>query len=157
MSFGAGGVVATLSNLSDANLAGLSAFDGGTGQNALTFDHTQTGGIGRFVSWDSIALTNGSRLSLDNHGVALGNAAAQTGLFDIDSTSTLAWNGGGESAITTTAHGGRVILSNAGTIDLTGGAGQRNTLVVGGDYVGHGGNCWCRACSARIARRAENW
>ena len=112
---------------------------GGGGQNALTFDHTQTSGIGRFVDWDSIALTNGSRLSLDDHGVTLGNAAAQTGLFDIDSTSTLAWNGGGESAITRTTPGGRVTLSNAGTIDLTGGAGQRSTLVVGGDYVGHGG------------------
>jgi outer membrane autotransporter protein len=139
VSFGAGGVVALLSNLSDANLGGVSALDGGAGQNSLTFDHTQTSGLSRFVNWDSIAVTNGSRLSLDDHGVTLGNAIAQTGLLDIDSTSTLAWNGGGQSLITTTVPGGRVTLSNAGTIDLTGGAGPRNTLVVGGDYIGHGG------------------
>ena len=139
VSFGAGGVVATLSNLNDANLAGISAFDGGTGQNALTFDHTQTSGLSRFTSWDSIALTNGSQLSLDGLGVTLGNAAVQTGVFDIDSTSTLVWNGGGQSAITTTVPGGLVTLNNAGTIDLTGGAGSHSTLLVSGNYVGHGG------------------
>ena len=139
VSFGAGGVVALLSNLSDANLGGISAFDGGAGHNALTFDHTQANGLGRFTSWESVALTNGSRISLDDRGVALGNATAQTGLFDIDSTSMLAWNGGGESAITTVMPGGRVSLSNAGTIDLAGGAGPRSALVVGGDYAGHGG------------------
>ena len=139
VSFGAGGVVALLSNLSDTNLAGVTAFDGGAGQNALTFDHTQASGLSRFTSWESIALTNGSRISLDDRGATLGNTAAQTGLFDIDSTSTLAWNGGGDSAITTALPGGRVSLSNGGTIDLTGGAGPRNALVVAGDYVGHGG------------------
>jgi len=139
VSFGAGGVVATLSNLNDANLAGLSAFDGGTGQNALTFDHTQTSGLSRFTNWDSIALTDASRISLDDRGVVLGNATAQTGLFDIDSTSTLAWNGGGQSAMTTTVPGGLVTLNNAGTIDLTGGTGSHSTLMVSGNYVGRGG------------------
>ncbi|CAN7158092.1 autotransporter domain-containing protein [Caballeronia sp. LjRoot29] len=139
VSFGAGGVVATLSNLTDANLAGLSALDGGTGQNSLTFDHTQISGLGRFTSWESIGLTNGSRLSLDNRGVSMGDATTQTGLFNIDTTSTLGWNGGGQSAIAMTLPGGLVTLNNAGTIDLTGGAGPGNSLMVSGNYAGHGG------------------
>jgi hypothetical protein len=157
VSFGAGGVVALLSNLSGANLAGVSAFDGGAGQNALTFDHTQASGLGRFTSWECIALTNGSRISLDDRGVTLGNATAQTGLFDIDSTSTLAWNGGGESAIATAMPGGRVSLSNAGTIDLTGGAGPSTRWWLVATMSAMEGNCWCRACLAQMARRAGSW
>lgn len=139
VSFGAGGTVATLSNLKDANLAGVSTFDGGGAHDVLTFDHTDATGLSRFVNWERINAINASRLTLDARGLTVGDDGSHTGVLDIDSSSALAWNGGAESAIMAALSGTSVTMNNAGTIDLTGGAGVRSTLVIRGDYVGNGG------------------
>jgi hypothetical protein len=138
VTFGSGQTAATLSNLSDAQLASTSIFDAGPGLDTLTFDRVKATGLSRFVNWESIAVTNASRLTLDARGITLGDAGTRTGSLNIDSTSSLAFNGGGLSAIMAAAPGARVVVNNAGTIDLTGGT--RNTLVVGGDYVGRSGS-----------------
>ncbi|KQR90005.1 hypothetical protein ASG35_01885 [Burkholderia sp. Leaf177] len=136
VTFGAGQTAATLSNLSDAQLSSTSIFDAGLGRDTLTFDHVDASAPSRFVNWESIAVTNASRLTLDSHRITLGDADTRTGSLSIDSTSSLAFNGG-SSAIMAAAPGARVTVNNAGVIDLTGGT--RNTLVVGGDYVGRSG------------------
>lgn len=138
VTFGAGQAAATLSNLSDAQLASTSIFDAGAGRDTLTFDHVDATGLSRFVNWESVAVTNASRLTLDAHGLTLGDSGTRTGTIDIDSTSSLAWNGAGTSAIMAAVAGARVTMNNAGIIDLTGST--RNTLVVSGDYAGRAGH-----------------
>jgi len=96
---GMGANAATLSSLSDANLAGLTKLDGGMGVDQLTFDNTQAGNLSRFVNWETIDATNGSRLALDANGLTLGDSGTGTGVLDIDATSTLQLAGPAVSAI----------------------------------------------------------
>ncbi|WP_438395848.1 autotransporter outer membrane beta-barrel domain-containing protein [Caballeronia sp. DA-9] len=137
VTFGSGQTEATLSNLSDAQLSSTSIFDAGAGRDTLTFSHVDASGSSRFVNWESVAITNASRVTLDAQGLTLGDAGTRTGALDIDSTSSLAWNGGGTSAIMAAVAGARVSVGNAGVIDLSGST--RNTLVVNGDYAGRAG------------------
>jgi outer membrane autotransporter protein len=143
VSFGAGPAAVTLSGLSDVNLAGLTKLDGGAGTDALTFDNTRAGALGRFVNWETIDAINGSRLTLDANGLTLGDSGTRTGALEIDATSTLF---AGTSAIQAAVAGQLATLRNAGTIDLTTSSPSAHaTLVVNGNYVGQGGSLLLRS------------
>ncbi|HZZ09069.1 MAG TPA: autotransporter outer membrane beta-barrel domain-containing protein [Paraburkholderia sp.] len=135
-----GNDTATLTGLTDTNLAGVPSFDGGPGTDALTFNNTQASGVSRFVDWETINVTNGSRLTLDSGGLTLGDSGTLTGTLNIDSTSSLFAGGLGDPSIVAALAGQRVSVNNAGTIDLTnGGSSTRDALVVNGNYVGLNG------------------
>ncbi len=135
-----GNDTATLTGLTDANLAGVPSFDGGLGSDVLTFNNTQASGLSRLVEWEVINVTNGSKLTLDNNGLTLGDSGTLTGILNIDSTSTLFAGGVGDPAIMPAVAGNLVTVNNAGTIDLTnGGNGTSDALVINGNYVGTNG------------------
>jgi hypothetical protein len=137
---GTGHDTATLTGLTDTNLAGVPLFAGGNVSSVLNFDNTQASGLSRFTNWSTINATNGSQLTLDNNGLTLGNSGTLTGALSIDSTSTLFAGGLGDPAITPAVSGQLVTVSNAGTIDLTnGGTSTNDALVVNGNYVGLNG------------------
>jgi outer membrane autotransporter protein len=137
---GTGHDTATLTGLTDTNLAGVPLLAGGNVSSVLNFDDTQASGLSRFTNWSTINATNGSQLTLDNNGLTLGNSGTLTGTLSIDSTSTLFAGGLGDPAITAAVSGQLVTVSNAGTINLTnGGAGTNDALVVNGNYVGLNG------------------
>ncbi|MGF6782115.1 autotransporter outer membrane beta-barrel domain-containing protein [Paraburkholderia sp. GAS334] len=135
-----GNDTATLTGLTDTNLAGVPSFDGGPGTDVLTFNGTQASGLSRFINWETINVTNGSQLTLDNNGLTLGDSGTLTGTLNIDSTSTLFAGGLGDPAIMPAVTGQLVTVNNAGTIDLTnGGSSTSDALVVNGNYVGLNG------------------
>ena len=134
---GAGNDTATLRNLTSANLI-MPSMDGGTGTDILTFDNVVTAGIGRFVNWETINLTNATRLTLDGN-LVLGDSGTGTGALNIDATSTL-FAGGGVNPSILPFTAGSLAVTNAGLIDLTnGGSGATDTLTIAGNYVGAGG------------------
>ncbi|CAG4914398.1 autotransporter family protein [Paraburkholderia gardini] len=136
----AGDDVATLTSLTDTNLAGVPSFDGGPGNDVVTFDHTQAGGLSRFINWETVNVTNGSQLTLDSSGLTLGDSGTQTGTLNIDATSTLYAGGLGDPSIMPAVAGRLVNVNNAGTIDLTnGGTSTTDALVVNGNYTGSNG------------------
>jgi type V secretory pathway adhesin AidA len=137
----AGNDTANLTGLTDANLAGVPSFDGGTGNDVLNFNRTSASGLGRFVNWETVNVTNGSQLTLDANGLVLGDSGTLTGALNVDSTSTVFAGGfGGTATIAPAVTGQLVNVSNAGTIDLTNGAtATRNTLVINGNYAGLNG------------------
>jgi outer membrane autotransporter protein len=141
VTLGSGNDTATLSGLTDANLAGLTTLDGGSGPgNVLTLDDTQVGGASRFVDWETVNLTNGSQLTLDNRGLTLGNTDTGAGALNIDATSTLLAGGFGDPAIMPAVASRLVNVINAGTIDLTNGGNSTNdALAIYGNYFGNGG------------------
>ncbi len=131
---------ATLTKLTDTNLAGVPTFDGGPGTDTLTFNDTRANGLSRFINWEIVNVTNGSQLTLDANGLTLGDSGTLTGALNIDTSSTLFAGGLGDPSIMPAVSGHLVTLSNAGTIDLTnGGASTRDALVVSGNYVGLNG------------------
>ncbi|BAT61098.1 pertactin autotransporter precursor [Variibacter gotjawalensis] len=136
---GGGTDSATLRNLTGAGIATMTSLNGGLGNDTLTFDNTTTAGVGRFINWETIALTNGSRLTLDGN-LTLGDTGTLTGAMTIDATSTLIAGGGVNPVIQPFAGGSLVTVTNAGTIDLTTGPGAgTNSLTIVGNYVGQGG------------------
>jgi outer membrane autotransporter protein len=137
----AGNDTANLTGLTDANLAGVPSFDGGTGNDVLNFNRTSASGLGRFVNWETVNVTNGSQLTLDANGLVLGDSGTLTGALNVDSSSTVFAGGfGGTATIAPAVAGQLVNVSNAGTIDLTNGAtATRNTLVINGNYAGLNG------------------
>ncbi|NMM03494.1 autotransporter outer membrane beta-barrel domain-containing protein [Paraburkholderia sp. RP-4-7] len=137
----AGNDTANLTGLTDANLAGVPSFDGGTGNDVLNFNRTSASGLGRFVNWETVNVTNGSQLTLDANGLVLGDSGTLTGALNVDSTSTVFAGGfGGTATIAPAVAGQLVNVSNAGTIDLTNGAtATRNMLVINGNYAGLNG------------------
>ena len=137
---GTGHDTATLTGLTDANLAGVPLFAGGNVSSVLNFNNTQASGLSRFTNWSLINATNGSQITLDNNGLTLGNSGTLTGTLSLDSTSTLFAGGLGDPAITPAVSGQLVTVNNAGTIDLTnGGTSTTDALVVNGNYVGLNG------------------
>lgn len=137
----AGNDAANLTGLTDANLAGVPSFDGGTGNDVLTFDRTSASGLGRFVNWETVNVTNGSQLTLDANGLVLGDSGTLTGTLNVDSGSTVFAGGfGGTATIAPAVAAQLVNVNNAGTFDLTNGAtATRNTLVINGNYTGING------------------
>lgn len=139
---GDGDDTATLTNLTDTNLAGVPSFDGGSGNDLLTFDHTTASGVSRFINWETVNVTNGSQLTLDTNGLTLGDTGTLTGTLNVDATSTV-FAGGltGATTIAPAVAGQLVNVHNAGTFDLTNGGGNNTqaTLVINGNYTGING------------------
>lgn len=136
INLGAGDDQATLANLTNANLATTTLVDGGAGNDKLTFANSTVGGIAQFQNWETIALTQASRVTLDSN-LTLGGADTQTGTLSIDSSSTL-YAAGYNNAIVPFTAGQLAEVDNAGTIDLVNGATGDSVTVVG-NYVGQGG------------------
>ncbi|MCW8279070.1 hypothetical protein IMF27_29180 [Pseudomonas sp. PCH199] len=127
---------ATVRNLDESTLAQTPSLNGGTGNDVLTFDHTTTTGAGRYVNWETVKLSNNSRLDLADNFV-LGDSASRTGVFNIDGSSVLTSTQGSISPFTA---GQRATLNNAGIIDLgNGNTRTSDTLTVEGNYAGSGG------------------
>ena len=128
---GAGDDRAIFRNLTDANLSGVTRIAGSGvagGDDTLTFDNTQSTGTQRLVGFNTVALTNGSRLTSDGDLALAGN-----GRLALDAGTTFFAGNGVNGAVN-----GAVV--NGGTIDLTNGpSGAGDTLTVRGDYAGNGG------------------
>lgn len=113
---------------------------GGGGSNTLTFDGTRARGGSfanddlakgtRVIGWNGFNLTNGAGFTLTDNLTLAGSEV------NIDASSTL-FAGDGVHPVITAAMPGTVKVGNAGTIDLTNGAGSPgNVLTVDGDYDG---------------------
>lgn len=132
-----GNDTAILSNLTPANMAPV--VDGGLGTDTLTLSNVVTPDGARFTQWESIALTNGTQLTLDSN-LVLGDAGTLTGSLSIDATSTLFAGGGVNPVIQPFAAGQLATVTNAGLIDLTDGAsGPTDRLTITGKDIGQGG------------------
>jgi outer membrane autotransporter protein len=127
---------AALRNLTESPLALTPGIDGGIGNDLLTFDHTTSSGATRYINWETVNLGNGSRFDLDGN-FQLGDSTSGTGVFSIDSSSTLT---SVQGSITPLTAGRLATLNNSGVIDLTRGNSRTNdTLTVEGNYAGNGG------------------
>jgi outer membrane autotransporter protein len=114
------------------------------GGNTLTFSGTQARGgsfaaddLGKGINlgngWNTIAFANGANFTLTDD-VHLANSDVT-----IDSTSTL-FAGDNVHPVISGASPGSANVMNAGTIDLTNGAGSPgNSLTIDGSYAGNGG------------------
>lgn len=139
INLGAGTDTATLSNLTSAIMAATTLLDGGAGTDTLTFNNTEATGVGRFQNWETVSLTNATRLTLDG-SLVLGDVGTLTGALSIDATSTLLAGAGVNPSIASFAAGQLVTVTNAGLIDLTNGAsGATDSLTILGNYIGTGG------------------
>ncbi|TGQ88895.1 autotransporter outer membrane beta-barrel domain-containing protein [Mesorhizobium sp. M8A.F.Ca.ET.208.01.1.1] len=136
---GADNDTAKLSNLTNANLGGADALNGGLGTDALTFDNVKPEGIARVQNWETIDATNDTQLILDGN-LVLGDSGTGTGRLSVDQASTLYGGGGFNSSIQAFTSGQLADVVNAGRIDLTnGGTGASDRLTISGNYVGMGG------------------
>ncbi|AMB84845.1 autotransporter outer membrane beta-barrel domain-containing protein [Pseudomonas agarici] len=128
---------ALLDGLSDATLSSTPAVDGGEGNDQLTFQASTPINGARYVNWESVSLTQGTQLTL-NDNLVLGDAGTGTGTLDIDASSSLSAHSGVVTAFTA---GQNVTLTNAGTINLTsGGAQVDDRFTVVGNYIGNNGH-----------------
>ncbi|MGE8064739.1 autotransporter outer membrane beta-barrel domain-containing protein [Pseudomonas sp. NPDC089569] len=133
---------ATVRNLDETLLAQTPSLDGGTGNDVLTFDHTTTSVASRYVNWETVNLSNNSKMALADRFV-LGDSGTGTGVFNIDGSSVLTSTQG---SITPFTAGQRVTLNNAGTIDLSSGNTRTSdTLTVQGNYAGNGGQLFVQS------------
>ncbi|KKA06508.1 autotransporter [Pseudomonas ogarae] len=133
---GDGSDTALLSNLDETLLATTPSVDGGLGQDALTFSGSTSSTGARYLNWETVNLTQGSQLDLDDT-LSLGDSATATGTLNIESGSTLTSTQGVLAPFTA---GQLATLNNAGTVDLTQGNTRTNdTLTVQGNYVGNNG------------------
>ncbi|OCP00229.1 autotransporter outer membrane beta-barrel domain-containing protein [Ensifer sp. LC13] len=130
--------IATLRNLTSANLAGTDALTGGLGVDGLTLEDVQTGGVARFQSWENIDARAGSVLTFDGN-LTLGDSGTGTGTLNVDAASTLR-GGGTNAAISAATIGQLVTVNNSGTIDLSDvGASTSDRFTVNGNYSGNSG------------------
>lgn len=135
---GADSDTAVLANLTDANIGATKRLTGGEGVDALTFNNVKTGKVGRFDSWETINLTNDTRLTFDTI-LTLGDAGTGTGTLNIDAASTI-YGGSAQSGINAFSANQLASVFNAGRIDLTnGGSGTSDTLTIKGNYTGQNG------------------
>ncbi|QKC68085.1 MULTISPECIES: autotransporter outer membrane beta-barrel domain-containing protein [Mesorhizobium] len=135
---GADNDTAKLSNLTNANLGGTDAINGGLGTDTLTFDNVKLEGIARVQNWESIDASNDTQLMLDGN-LVLGDSGTGTGSLSVDAASTL-YGGGFNSTIQAFTAGQLAEVTNAGRIDLTNGTtGATDRLTISGNYVGAGG------------------
>ncbi len=130
--------VATLSNLTDANIGATKRVSGGAGADSLTFNNVKTGAVSRFDSWETINLTNDTRLTFDT-ALTLGDAGTGTGTLNVDATSTI-YGGEAQSGVNPFTAGQFANVVNAGRIDLTnGGSSTTDTFTITGNYTGQNG------------------
>ncbi|MBZ9947554.1 autotransporter outer membrane beta-barrel domain-containing protein, partial [Mesorhizobium sp. BR1-1-11] len=135
---GADNDTAKLSNLTNSNLGGVDALNGGLGTDALTFDNVKLEGISRVQNWESIDATNDTELTLDGN-LVLGDSGTGTGSLNVDAASTL-YGGGFNASIQAFTAGQLADVVNAGRIDLTNGStGATDRLTISGNYTGLGG------------------
>ena len=128
--------IATLSNLSNANIGAATQINGGDGTDRLTFDNVSAAGIARFQNWETIEATNDTELTFDGN-LVLGDAGIGAASLTVDSTSTLF---GGGFASEVSSLGALFSVVNAGRIDLTnGGDSTSDSFTINGDYEGTGG------------------
>ena len=140
INLGAGNDTAILRNLTDAQLVTTPVIGGGVGTDRLIFDNAAATGFARFTNWENVNLTNGTRLTLDGSGMALGDAGTGSGALTIDATSTLLAGNGVNATIRSFIAGQLATVTNSGTVDLTnGGSVAANTLTIAGNYIGMGG------------------
>lgn len=127
---------AILTNLSEIQLGSTPTIDGGTGTDSLTFVNSSTNQGGRYTGWENVALTQGSRLDL-NDTLTLGDSGTGTGTLSLDGSSLLT-SSRGRIVPSNTALNARLV--NAGVIDLTtSGPSAAERLTVNGDYQGDSG------------------
>jgi len=137
LDMGADNDVATLRGLTAANLTPGLPIDGGPGVDRLTWDSTSGNGVGRYINWELIDLTNNSQLTFSST-LTLGDSGTGTGTLSIDATSTV-FAGQGAHAIVPFTSGQLVQVINAGTIDLTNGPlAATDSLTITGNYAGQG-------------------
>ncbi|WP_138762607.1 autotransporter outer membrane beta-barrel domain-containing protein [Pseudomonas lactis] len=132
---GDGDDTALLQGLSESTLTHTPSIDAGLGNDQLTFDTTTSSTASRYVGWETVNLTNKSRLDLVGDFFS-GDSDSKTGIFNIDGSSTLAVTQGSIRPYTA---GQRVTLNNAGTIDMTADNSATSVLTVHGNYVGNNG------------------
>lgn len=133
---GDGSDTALLSNLDESLLATTPSLNGGLGQDGLTFSGSTSSTGARYLNWETIDLTQGTQLNLDDT-LTLGDSATATGTLNIESGSTLT---SAQGAIAPFTVGQLATLNNAGAVDLAQGNTRTNdTLTVQGNYVGNNG------------------
>ncbi|PHN75987.1 autotransporter family protein [Pseudomonas syringae] len=131
-----GNDTARLYNLSEYYLSANPLLDGGPGNDVLTFDNTVSSQPGLYANWETINVSNGSQLNLAGK-LVLGDNVSNTGVLNIDSTSTLISTSG--STLPFSA-GSLASLENAGTLDVSdAGRSLTGTLTVTGNYTGQNG------------------
>ncbi|WP_217343173.1 autotransporter outer membrane beta-barrel domain-containing protein [Rhodanobacter sp. C01] len=109
----------------------------GSASDTLTFDDATVTGIAGFTNWESVAVTNGTRLTMDGT-LVMGDATSGTGNVTIDADSMLLAGNGANGVIQPFTAGQLVNVTNAGTIDLTnGGMPAANTFTIVGNYTGN--------------------
>ncbi|KPW53991.1 Outer membrane autotransporter barrel [Pseudomonas syringae pv. broussonetiae] len=134
---------ARLYNLSEYYLSANPLLDGGPGNDALTFDNAVSSQPGRYANWETVNLSNGSQLNLAGK-LVLGDGVSNTGVLNIDSTSTLISTSG---SIAPFRAASLASLENAGTLDVSdAGRALTGTLTVNGNYTGQNG--WLLLLSA---------
>ncbi|WP_048648920.1 autotransporter domain-containing protein [Nitratireductor soli] len=130
--------IASLSNLTEANIGATPQITGGLGTDALTFDNVKTGDVARFDGWETVDLTNDTQLTFDDT-LVLGDSGTGTGILTVDSASTI-YGGGANGGIAAFTAGQLADVVNSGRIDLTnGGASTSDTFTISGNYTGNGG------------------
>ncbi|WP_246675107.1 autotransporter outer membrane beta-barrel domain-containing protein [Mesorhizobium sp. B2-5-3] len=135
---GADNDTAKLSNLTNSNMGGADALNGGLGTDTLSFDNVKLKGISRVQNWESIDATNDTELTLDGN-LVLGDSGTGTGSLSVDAASTL-YGGGFNASIQAFTAGQLADVVNAGRIDLTNGStGATDRLTISGNYTGLGG------------------
>ncbi len=135
---GGGNDKALLKDLTEANMVPGAVYDGGLGTDSLVFDNVVTTGVSGYKNWESIELTNGSKLTFAST-LTLGDSGTGTGSLSVDSTSTI-FAGNGTHAIAPFTAGQLVNVTNAGTIDLTNGPlSTSDRLTITGNYTGQNG------------------
>ncbi|UZE26312.1 autotransporter outer membrane beta-barrel domain-containing protein [Pseudomonas sp. B21-056] len=133
---GDGNDTALLRGLDETTLAITPSLNGGLGQDILTLEGSTSSTGARYVNWENVNLTQGSRLDL-NDALVLGDSATATGTLTLDSSSVLTSTQG---SVTSFTAGQLATLNNAGTVDLTRDNARTNdTLTVQGNYVGNNG------------------
>src|SRR5690606_20844152 len=106
--------------------------------DSLTFSNVKTSSVGRFDSWETIDLTNDTRLTFDAP-LTLGDAGTGTGTLNVDATSTI-YGGEAQSGVNPFTAGQFANVVNAGRIDLTnGGSSTTDTFTITGNYTGQNG------------------
>ncbi|MBI6576369.1 autotransporter domain-containing protein [Pseudomonas viridiflava] len=126
--------IARLYNLSEYYLSTNNVLDGGTGNDTLTLDNTTSAVPARYRQWETVNLSNGSRMDLAGD-LTLGDSASGTGVLNMDVSSRLSSTSG---AIRSFNSATPATLNNAGTLDLSSGF-ARDTLTVQGNYTGLNG------------------
>ncbi|QXH78827.1 autotransporter family protein [Pseudomonas salmasensis] len=132
---GDGDDTALLQGLSESTLTHTPSIDGGLGNDQLTFDATTSSTAARYIGWETVNLTNNSRLDLAGE-FFVGDSGTGKGAINIDSSSKLVVVNG--SILPYTA-GQLATLNNAGTVDMTADNSATSVLTVHGNYVGNNG------------------